>query len=470
MASIATPTEPRASAVRGPDPSLIAKYSTQGPRYTSYPTALEFSEQFTVTDYEQHLNTARNDAAPLSLYVHVPFCRWLCYYCGCNKVVTKKPGAGREYLDHIAIEIALLSQRIGNTRQVSQLHFGGGTPTYLDDAELTELIHLLACHFNLGDGKQREYSIEIDPRTVTPDRLALLRGLGFNRLSFGIQDTDPDVQRAINRTQRTEQITELVGAARSYRFSSISFDLIYGLPKQNCDTLNRTLDDVIALLPDRIALYHYAHLPTRFPAQRAIEKHTLPSSVEKLAMLRLANERLIEAGYIYIGMDHFVRPNDELARCQKEGHLQRNFQGYSTTLAPDVLGIGVSAISAIGDCYAQNSKDLTDYYRQLDAGQLPVDKGLIKSPEDQLRAYVIMQLACNLNISTQVFAEKFNISFWEKFADIQPKLEEMQQDGLIIIEHASITVTELGRMMLRNVCMVFDQYLKTQTQSYSKTI
>ncbi|MDF1691706.1 MAG: oxygen-independent coproporphyrinogen III oxidase [Zhongshania sp.] len=452
------------------DPSIITKYSTQGPRYTSYPTALLFSEQFTSANYEQYLDIANTDPAPLSLYVHIPFCRWLCYYCGCNKVVTKKAGVVREYLDHLAIEIGLLSKRIGANRQVTQLHFGGGTPTYLDDAELTELIHLLASHFQLDDSQHREYSIEIDPRTVNPDRLALLRGLGFNRLSFGIQDTNPQVQKAINRVQRTEQVIELVGAARAYRFSSISFDLIYGLPLQNCETLNRTLDDVISLRPDRIALYHYAHMPARFPAQKAIERHSLPNSAEKLAMLSLATERLLAAGYTYIGMDHFVLPGDELARSQKEGHLQRNFQGYSTALAPDVLGIGVSAISAIGDCYAQNSKDLADYYWRLDAGQLPVDKGLIKSAEDQIRAYVIMELACNLGVCADVFATKFNALFWEKFAELRPKLEEMQGDGLLVIEPAGITVTEAGRMMLRNICMVFDQYLNSKMQSYSKTL
>jgi oxygen-independent coproporphyrinogen III oxidase len=461
------PTQQEAT---GSNVDLIAKYSTQGPRYTSYPTALQFSDQFTTANYEQYLDAARIDSAPLSLYVHIPFCRRLCYYCGCNKIVTKKSGVGREYLDHIAIEIDLLSKQIGNTRHVSQLHFGGGTPTYLDDAELTELIHLLASHFNFDDNQEREYSIEIDPRTVTPDRLALLRGLGFNRLSFGIQDTDPQVQKAINRVQRTEQIIELVGAARAYRFSSISFDLIYGLPLQTYESLNKTLDDVIALLPDRISLYHYAHMPTRFAPQRAIERQTLPDSYEKLAMLRIANERLIAAGYIYIGMDHFVRPDDELARSQKDGHLQRNFQGYSTSLAPDVLGIGVSAISSIGDCYAQNSKDIADYYSKLEAGQLPVDKGLTKTKEDQIRAYVIMELACNLRVSTQIFANKFNIPFWEKFADTQPKLAEMQRDGLVIIDQEGISITEQGRMMLRNVCMVFDQYLSDQTERYSQTV
>jgi len=470
MVNIEPPTSQATPTVLAFDPSLVAKYSIQGPRYTSYPTALLFNEQFTLANYEHHLDTAGTDSAPLSIYVHIPFCRWLCYYCGCNKVVTKRRGVTRQYLDHLAIEIALLSKRIGASRQVTQLHFGGGTPTYLDDAELTELVHLLASHFNLDANQEREYSIEIDPRTVSPDRLALLRGLGFNRLSFGIQDTDPHVQQAINRVQHTEEIIALVGAARAYRFNSISFDLIYGLPRQNCTTLNHTLDDVIALLPDRIALYHYAHLPARFAAQKAIERHNLPSASEKLAMLSLATTRLIEAGYVYIGMDHFVRPEDELAQCQKEGHLQRNFQGYSNTLAPDVLGIGVSAISAIGDSYAQNSRDISDYYKKLDAGQLPIDRGVIKSTEDQIRAYVIMQLACNLRVSAQAFTDKFSISLWEKFADVQPKLEEMQQDGIVIIEHDGITITETGRMMLRNVCMVFDQYLNAHTQSYSKTI
>ncbi|RNL58519.1 oxygen-independent coproporphyrinogen III oxidase [Zhongshania marina] len=453
-----------------PYSELVAKYTTQGPRYTSYPSALQFKQEFTDTNYRQHLDKAGNYAAPLSIYVHIPFCRWLCYYCGCNKIVTKNPNATRQYLDHLAIEIELLSKHICAPRKVSQLHFGGGTPTYLDDAELTELIHLLASHFNFEDSQQREYSIEIDPRTVDDRRLALLRGLGFNRLSFGIQDTDPQVQKAINRVQRTEQIFQLVDAARALRFNSISFNLIYGLPLQSCETLDRSLDDIIALQPDRISLYNYAHLPEHFPPQRAIERHTLPISDEKLAMILLANKRLSEAGYIYIGMDHFVRPTDELARCQKEGRLQRNFQGYSTRLAPDVLGIGVSAISSIGNCYAQNNKDLASYYQKLDAGQLPIDKGLVKTPEDELRAYVIMELACNLGVSAHAFLMKFKHSFWEKFADLLPTLREMQQDGLITISADGIVVSDVGRLMLRNVCMVFDQYLHNGTHSYSKTV
>ncbi|CAA0090474.1 Oxygen-independent coproporphyrinogen III oxidase [Zhongshania aliphaticivorans] len=451
-------------------PNLVAKYNTQGPRYTSYPTALKFNDDFTIANYDYYLNQARNTPSPLSLYVHLPFCRWLCYYCGCNKIVTKKPGVAREYLTHLAKEIELLAKRVGKTRKVSQLHFGGGTPTYLDDGELTELIHLLARHFNFDDSKQREFSIEIDPRTVNSDRLALLRGLGFNRLSFGIQDTDPEVQRAINRLQRTEKIAELVSSARLYRFSSISFDLIYGLPQQNSETLARTLDDVITLLPDRISLYNYAHLPKQFPPQRAIGRHTLPSAAEKLTMLLLATEKLIDAGYIYIGMDHFVRPEDELAQSQKAGQLQRNFQGYSTRLASDVLGIGVSAISSIGDCYAQNSKDLASYYQKLASGELPLQRGLVKTPEDRLRAYIIMALACNLCVSTLHFTRQFHISFWEKFADLLPQLEDMQKDGLLTLSPDAIHVTPAGRMMLRNICMVFDQYSSKNNTSYSKTL
>ena len=449
---------------------LIEKYSVAGPRYTSYPTALMFTEDFGADDYQQRLQKARKAVAGLSLYVHLPFCRRLCYYCACNKVVTKDPEAAERYLQYLKREIELVSNLTGKRRPVNQLHFGGGTPTFLSDSQLIELVHSLASHFNISDSDRREYSIEIDPRTVTADRLALLRGLGFNRLSFGVQDTDPDVQQAINRVQSTAELTELVGAARAYRFRSISFDLIYGLPRQSCQTLSKTLDDVIALEPERISLYQYAHLPDRFPPQRAIERQTLPSSAEKLAMLQLASKTLADAGYQHIGMDHFVRNDDDLAICQRAGRLQRNFQGYSTAMAPDLIGLGVSSISEVGDCFAQNAKDLDQYYHALEQNQLPTERGCSKTWDDEVRGYIIKELACNLHLSSQALLQRFGLSLSEAFADELKRLESFVQDGLVELSAAGIQVTETGRMMLRNVCMVFDQYLDTHPGKYSKTL
>lgn len=468
----ASPT-PLAQAIPSPQlfpNDLIEKYSVPGPRYTSYPTALTFDPGFNADDYCQRLREARKAAAGMSLYVHLPFCRRLCYYCACNKVVTKDPDAAARYLQYLKREIQLVSALTGKRRPINQLHFGGGTPTFLSDSQLIELIHSLASHFNISDSERREYSIEIDPRTVTPDRLALLRGLGFNRLSFGVQDTDPEVQKAINRVQSTTELTALVGAARAYRFRSISFDLIYGLPRQTCQTLARTLEDSIALAPDRISLYQYAHLPERFPPQRAIERQTLPDSAEKLAMLQLASHTLAEHGYQHIGMDHFVRSDDDLAVCQRSGRLQRNFQGYSTAMAPDLIGLGVSAISAVGDCFAQNSKDLDEYYHALEQGHLPTQRGCLKSRDDRIREYIIMQLACNLHLSSQALYQRFGVSLSESFAAELKHLEILADDGLVEVSAGGIQVTERGRMMLRNVCMVFDQYLHQHAGQYSKTL
>lgn len=450
--------------------TLLQRYAVRGPRYTSYPTALNFSDSFSEADYQRQLLDARASTSPLSLYVHIPFCRSLCYYCACNKVITKNRGAARRYLDHLHIEIELLAKAIGRGRKVTQLHLGGGTPNFLDDAEMTELIHMLASHFTFDDSKRREYSIEIDPRTVTPESLALLRGLGFNRLSFGIQDTDPKVQRAINRLQPFDDVRDLVETARVYRFRSVSTDLIYGLPHQSPTSFEHTLNATIALAPDRIALYHYAHLPQQFKWQRALEKHPMPDASEKLAILQLAIDRLTRAGYLHIGMDHFVKPEDELAIYQREGRLQRNFQGYSTCMSPDVLAIGVSAISSLRGSYAQNHKNLDDYYAALAAGRLPIARGVLLSAEDQLRRFIIMQFACNLKLDCKLLQERFHVTFAQKFADLLPALRQLQHDGILDISHEDITVTERGRLFLRNVCMLFDTSLTADQSRYSKVL
>lgn len=454
------------------DNRLIEKYDVQGPRYTSYPTALQFSEQFTADNYRAlwPAGTA-TQIAPLSLYVHIPFCENICYYCACNKFVTRQKEKARDYLNHLEWEIRLQSALIGRSRPVTQMHWGGGTPTFLNAAELTELMHNIASNFRLLDSDSREYAIEIDPRTVDRQLLALLKGLGFNRLSLGIQDFDAQVQRAINRVQSYEQIAELMEAARLYNFKSVSFDLIYGLPYQSTASIKRTLEQVIALNPDRIALYNYAHMPERFPTQRSIDRLTLPTAHEKLAMLEQANRQLADAGYVYIGMDHFVRASDDLAQAQTNGKLQRNFQGYSTSMAPDLVGLGVSAISSIRNGYAQNFKTLDAYYAALDDNHLPIERGLRLSDDDRVRRHVIMQLICNFELDLEDFNTKFGQSFENYFSAEMPALQILIADGLAKLDSKYLRVTACGRPLVRNICMVFDRYLRdVDSNRFSKAL
>lgn len=453
------------------DEKLIARYDVPGPRYTSYPTALQFSEDFDQHRYRHFWNDPSSSTAPLSLYVHIPFCENICYYCACNKIVTRRKEKARIYLDYLKKEIRLQSELIGKDRPVTQLHWGGGTPTYLSHAEQTELIHTLASHFKLLGSPDREYAIEVDPRTVDDTGLALLKGLGFNRLSFGVQDFDEGVQRAINRVQSSRQVAALVDAARDYRFASISFDLIYGLPRQSIASLRETLRQVIELAPDRIAFYNYAHLPQRFAAQRSIDRLTLPTAGAKLAMLALANELLGAAAYRHIGMDHFVRPDDELALAQTRGELQRNFQGYSTGRARDLLGLGVSAISSTARGYAQNAKRLPDYYRHLDQGELPIARGLSLNDDDLIRRYVIMEIICNLKLELNALPKSFGVRFSDYFCREQAQLAQLAADGLIALNDERLQVTETGRYLLRNICMVFDRYLPQTSQlNYSRAV
>ncbi|WP_297292765.1 oxygen-independent coproporphyrinogen III oxidase [Oceanicoccus sp.] len=450
------------------DQQLIAKYDVPGPRYTSYPTAVQFAGDYDLEVYRQEArDNLQQTIAPLSLYVHIPFCQNICYYCACNKVVTSDPSAARTYLDYLTQEIELQSPMVDKHRTVMQLHLGGGTPTFFDGAELTELMHVLASHYKLTDSERREYSIEIDPRTVTKDSLALLKGLGFNRLSLGVQDFDEQVQQAINRRQRYGMIKILTETARLYQFKSISYDLIYGLPMQTLETLSVTLDKTIALSPDRIAFYSYAHLPKRFKSQRAIDRLDLPSAVEKLEMLSLITEKLLAAGYVHIGMDHFVKPKDDLALARHEGKLQRNFQGYSTCMAPDLVGLGVSSISAMQSSYAQNERALDDYYQRLDAGILPIAKGFKLSEDDQIRRAVINRIICDLQLDTQTVEKQFGIIFSEYFSQELLALKPLQSDGLLCWHGDKLTVSELGQLMLRNICMVFDKYLRRANDNSS---
>ena len=448
--------------------ALAQKYACQGPRYTSYPTAPQFREDFSRGDYDAwQRSDGEHRRAPLSLYVHLPFCRDICYYCGCNKLVTRKPGAARDYLDRLQTEIALQAELVGDRRPITQMHWGGGTPTYLDNAEITELMHMLASHFRLLDKGYREYSIEIDPRTIATDSIALLKGVGFNRISLGIQDFDPLVQRAVNRVQPYNEVAPLVENIRTHGFRSLSFDLIYGLPHQDRHTMSDTLSRVITLRPDRIACYNYAHLPERFSSQRAIDRLTLPEPEEKLVLHQLISQRLEDAGYLHIGMDHYVLPEDELALAQKEGRLQRNFQGYSLHMADDLLGLGVSAISQLGDFYLQNERDLARYYSHLDAGEIPLARGCMVDREDKLRRHVIMSLISDLKLDIGDCNHQFGIDFDQRFARELTSLAPLQEDGLVQIGPEEIRITRAGRPFLRNICMPFDAYLQSQADDGS---
>jgi oxygen-independent coproporphyrinogen-3 oxidase len=442
------------------DMALAEKYACAGPRYTSYPTAPQFRSDVPLNQYfAWQRRDGDHKKAPLSLYLHLPFCHDICYYCACNKVVTRRKGAARGYLDRLETEIALQADIVGRQRPITQMHWGGGTPTYLDHAEITELMHMLASHFRLLDKGYREYSIEIDPRTVELSTVALLKGVGFNRISLGIQDFDPRVQAAINRVQPLEEVAPLVDSVRAHGFRSLSFDLIYGLPYQDHLSIGDTLRKVVSLRPDRIACYNYAHLPERFPSQRAIDRHSLPSPAEKLLLQQVISHGLQDAGYVHIGMDHYVLPGDELAIAQREGRLQRNFQGYSLHMADDLLGLGVSAISQIGDFYLQNERDLDRYMETLDAGELPTDKGCKITAEDRLRRHVIMTLISDLELDIVECERQFGIQFNQAFRAELQSLAPMVEDGLLTISGDAICVTQRGRPFLRNICMPFDAYL-----------
>ena len=458
------------------NPSLARKYACPGPRYTSYPTAPHFNDE---TACKRYLRDTSSDnqfsTDPLSLYVHLPFCADICYYCACNKVVTRNREAAREYLYYLEKEIELQSQLVGDKRPITQLHWGGGTPTFLEDAELTRLMHILAKHFRLLSEDHREYSIEVDPRTVGSDTLALLKGIGFNRISMGVQDFDRQVQASVNRLQHYDMVKKLTGNVRSLRFKSLGFDLIYGLPHQTIVSVTETLRKVVALSPDRIACYSYAHLPKRFSSQRAIDRLALPTADTKLRLHELICDTLQRNGYIHIGMDHFVKPDDELALAQTEGRLQRNFQGYSRQLAFDTLGIGASAISHMGDDYLQNATALDEYYSALRAGDFPIKRGYRMSVADKQRRHIIMSLACHLKLDIREFEDQFRVNFDEQFSPQIAAMTDMVVDGLVELRDGLLLITQKGRPFIRNICMVFDAYLDApQTTSdsviYSATI
>jgi oxygen-independent coproporphyrinogen-3 oxidase len=443
------------------DASLLRKLGRPGPRYTSYPTVDRFHSDFGGHDYRAAVAARRmlRSSQPLSLYVHIPFCASICYYCACNKVITRNTDKAAVYLDYLKREITMQAALFAGMHRVDQLHLGGGTPTYLDDAQMADLMAHLRRHFAFAPDASGEYAIEVDPRTVTAERIASLRRQGFNRLSLGVQDYDEQVQRAVNRVQPEEQTRAILDAARANGYRSVNIDLIYGLPKQSMATMAHTLEKVIQASPDRIALYHYAHMPHLFKPQRMIADADMPGSDVKLAMLGLAIERLQAAGYIYIGMDHFARPDDDLAVAQRESRLHRNFQGYSTHADADVVAFGVSAIGAVGPTYSQNAKHLTAYYGAIDANELPIERGVSLNMDDVLRRALIGRLMCHFALSVPAFEQAYPIVFSAYFAAELAALKELAADGLVQVTPDAITVTPKGRLLIRNICMVFDRYL-----------
>lgn len=453
------------------DTGLIRRYDTPGPRYTSYPTAVQFNDKVTSFDLLHALRESRKARRPLSLYVHVPFCANICYYCACNKVITKDRGRALPYLERLEREVELIACHLDPQQKVEQLHFGGGTPTFLSHDELRRLMTHLRKHFNLLDDDSGDYGIEIDPREADWSTMGLLRDLGFNRVSLGVQDLDPAVQRAVNRMQSLEETRAIVEAARTLQYRSLNIDLIYGLPKQTPDSFARTVDEVIALQPDRLSVFNYAHLPERFPPQRRIRSEDLPSPGQKLEMLQRSIEQLSAAGYRYIGMDHFALPDDELAIAQEDGRLQRNFQGYTTHGHCDLIGLGVSAISQIGDLYCQNTVQLNDYQSALEQNLLATSRGLICEEDDRIRRAVIQQLICEFELDFSTIESRFNIEFRGYFDEIWPQLQQMHRDRLIALSDERIDVLPTGRLLVRSLCMLFDSYLAEQNQQrFSRVI
>ncbi len=455
------------------DFDVLKKFNQQGPRYTSYPTAPMFSTGFTAADHKREIveTNARPDGQPLSLYFHFPFCEKLCYFCGCNMLVTRDRSLIRRYNDYLKKEIDLLRPMISNDRKILQMHWGGGTPSYLYPDEIRDIGNHIRERFDFQDNI--EASVEIDPRGLTRDHMEALRDIGFNRTSFGVQDFNLLVQEAINRVQSEEITRQTVEWARELRFESVNLDLIYGLPFQTVDSFADTVERVIDISPNRIAVFNYAHVPWLKKHQNLIPSEALPSTDERLAILEMTIERLIASGYVYIGMDHFAKPTDELAKAQKNNTLYRNFQGYSTNAGCDVYAFGVSAISQFENIYAQNLKDLNDYYNRIDSGEVATNVGYRMTTDDHIRKETIMQVMCNLEIDKRRVEDRFGIVFDEYFsADIR-KLEVFEREGLVKNDAEKITVFGSGILIIRNIAMCFDAYLETMMKEkpvFSKTV
>ncbi|MEE6032919.1 oxygen-independent coproporphyrinogen III oxidase [Avibacterium paragallinarum] len=449
------------------DSALIQKYNYSGPRYTSYPTALEFNENYTEQDFQAA--AARYPDRPLSLYVHIPFCHKLCYFCACNKIITRHQHKADIYLDYLEKEIKNRAALFRN-RKVTQVHWGGGTPTYLTEQQSSRLMAMLREHFHFADNA--EISIEMDPRKIELETLDHLRKIGFNRISMGVQDFNKAVQKAVNREQDEDFIQALLERARALGFQSTNLDLIYGLPLQNVESFMFTLQKVIELNPDRLSVFNYAHLPSRFAGQAKIKEDQLPAPETKLTILQKTIETLEGAGYRFIGMDHFAKPDDELAIAQQNGVLHRNFQGYTTQEECDLLGLGVSAISLLGDTYAQNQKELKHYYADIEQKGTALHKGFVMSQEDCLRRDVIKQLICNFKLDYQPIEQQYGIDFKQHFAEDLALLAPLAADGLIEIGEKGLLVSPVGQLLIRNICLCFDTYSRQQArrQQFSRII
>ncbi len=456
------------------DIEKIKNYDTAGPRYTSYPTAVAFDSSFTEENFREHaeLSNTKQDNAPLSLYFHIPFCDTICFYCACNKIATKDYSKADVYLEYLYREIDMQVKLYNSDRVVEQLHWGGGTPTFLNHQQIKDLMAYTRKSFNLLDNDKGDYSIEIDPRSVSAETIKVLRDVGFNRFSLGVQDINDEVQKAVNRIQPFHQTQGIIEACRANNAKSISIDLIYGLPLQTVEGFADTLKHIIKVSPDRISLFNYAHMPHIFKPQRRIDEAQLPKAEDKLEILQHSIETLVDAGYNYIGMDHFAKPEDELSIAQEQGQLHRNFQGYTTHAECDLVAMGVSAISSVYYSYSQNEKELEKYYQRIDKGELPIIRGLSMIDDDIVRHKVIQQLSCHFSLNFKQIEEEFNIVFNDYFKSELKELIRFDADDLLSMDDENIQVTPRGRLLIRNICMVFDVYLKEQVsqQRFSKVI
>ncbi len=452
------------------DEELLNKYNISGPRYTSYPTALEFSDDYELDSYITCLNSVSRDKS-LSLYIHIPFCSNICYYCACNKVITKDASKSIRYVDNLIKEIKLISRQL-NAKTLRQIHWGGGTPTFLSIEQIDRIMQAIRESFDIPDEPGTEISIEIDPRALALEDIRLLSEMGFNRMSMGVQDFDLKVQQSINRVQSFEMTRDMIVEARKYGFQSINLDLIYGLPHQTKATFESTLNKVMEISPDRISVFNYAHLPHRFKPQRKIRNEDLPAATEKLAIFEYIINNLQAQGYLYIGMDHFAKPDDELAIAQKNNRLHRNFQGYTTHEEYELIGVGVSSIGSLNNQYHQNVRDLPAYYEALENNQLPSWRGVAMSQDDEIRKAVIFELICHFELSKKSIEEQFQINFDQYFTNELTLLAPFVEDKLVVIDDTSIAITSRGRLLIRNICMMFDAYLNElhMKQNFSKVI
>ncbi|MDY0135714.1 MAG: oxygen-independent coproporphyrinogen III oxidase [Thiomicrospira sp.] len=453
------------------DADLIKRYNQSGPRYTSYPTAVQFDQSFGISEYHAAAQRSNASGRGLSLYFHIPFCDTICFYCACNKEWTRDRKKTTPYLERLFKEIELQAKLFDPNRKVEQLHWGGGTPTFINHDEMRQLMAKTREHFNLYDDDSGEYSIEIDPREATAETIKLLRELGFNRMSLGVQDFDPKVQKAVNRIQSEEETFTVLNAARAEGFLSVNVDLIYGLPFQTEVSFLQTLDKLLEVEPDRFSIFNYAHMPSMFPTQKKMREEDMPSPDQKLAILQATTERLLQAGYVYIGMDHFAKPDDELAVAQRNETLYRNFQGYSTHADCDLIGMGATSIGLVDNTYSQNRKDLDSYYAAIDSGKLAIFRGVHLTEDDELRRDVITRLISHFHLNFETVNKQWGIRFDEYFAKELVAVQQFAEDGLLTLDAQDIYISAKGRLLIRNICMAFDAYIKPGTQNrFSKVI